>query len=61
MVLRRNTIPENIRKAAKRAGLSMPHGYVGRNNGHDAHKRKNTVASIIQDVKQARTKQGKEP
>jgi hypothetical protein len=51
MALRRDTIPENILDAAKEAGLDVPHGYVGRNNGRYAHRRKKTVGSIIQDVR----------
>lgn len=51
MALRRDTIPENILDAAKQAGLDVPHGYVGRNNGRYAHRRKKTVGSIIHDVK----------
>lgn len=59
MALHRDTIPANIRDAAKRAGLDLPHGYVGRNNGRHAQKQKTTVASIIQDVKEARARRGK--
>lgn len=55
MALHKDTIPANIRDAARRAGLRMPHGYVGRNNGRYAPRQKHTVDSVIATVI-ARTK-----
>jgi hypothetical protein len=46
-------IPHNILVAAEKAGLGLPLWYVGRNNGHAAHARKQTLADLA-DQSQAR-------
>lgn len=43
-------IPLNILAAAKRAGLSAPLWYVGRNNGHETHERKQTLADLEREA-----------
>jgi hypothetical protein len=44
-------IPHNILVAAEKAGLSLPLWYVGRNNGHDAHARKKTLADLANEAR----------
>jgi hypothetical protein len=52
MSLRREHIPPNILRAAERAGLKMPHWYVGRLIP-PSRPRKHTVESIIAKVRES--------
>lgn len=39
-------IPHNIVAAAEKAGVGLPLGYVGRNNGHEKHPRQQTLGEL---------------
>jgi len=45
-------IPENILKAARRAGLRSPLWYVGTTNGHERRPRATTLDQLVAEVEQ---------